>query len=55
MRLRRLRELETSMGRQVNLVLVSPDLDPVLGFEIARQGHLVFEAKAELWAVRRPV
>ena len=43
-RLRWLRELETTLVQNVSLVLVSPDLDPVLGFEIVRQGHLVFEA-----------
>ena len=42
-RLRWLRELETALDQDVSLVLVSQDLDPVLGFEIMRQGYLVFE------------
>lgn len=52
-RLRWLRELETSLARQVSLVFVSPDLDPVLGFEIARHGRVLFEASPGLWATRR--
>lgn len=52
-RLRWLRELETTLAQDVSLVLVSPDLDPVLGFEIVHQGYLVFEAEPGLWAARR--
>lgn len=52
-RLRWLRELETALGQDVSLVLVSPDLDPVLGFQIVREGHLIFEAEPGLWAARR--
>jgi predicted nucleotidyltransferase len=52
-RLSWLRELETALGQDVSLVLVSPGLDPVLGFEIVRQGHLVFEAEPGLWVQRR--
>ena len=52
-RLRWLRELETLLAQDVSLVLVSPDLDPVLGFEIVRQGYLIFEAEPGLWAERR--
>jgi predicted nucleotidyltransferase len=52
-RLRWLRELETSLAHQVSLVFVSPDLDPVLGFEIARHGRVLFEAVSGLWATRR--
>jgi predicted nucleotidyltransferase len=52
-RLRWLRELETTLVQKVSLVLVSPDLDPVVGFEIVRQGYLVFEAEPGLWAERR--
>jgi predicted nucleotidyltransferase len=48
-----LRELETALGREVSLVLVSPALDPVVGFEIARQGRLVFEKEPGLWAAQR--
>ena len=52
-RLRWLRELETALSRDVSLVLVSPDLDPVVGFEIVRQGCLVFEEKTGLWEAHR--
>jgi predicted nucleotidyltransferase len=48
-----LRELETALGREVSLVLVSPTLNPVLGFEIARQGRPVFEKEPGLWAAQR--
>jgi predicted nucleotidyltransferase len=52
-RLRWLRELETALTQSVSLILVSPALDPIVGFEIVRQGHLVFEAEAGLWAAWR--
>jgi predicted nucleotidyltransferase len=52
-KLRWLRELETLTGKDVSLVLVSPDLDPVLGFEIVRDGRLIFESEAELWLKQR--
>lgn len=48
-----LRELETLLGKSVSLVLVSPDLDPVLGFEIIKNGRLIFEKSPELWAKHR--
>jgi predicted nucleotidyltransferase len=47
------RELETSLGQAVSLVLVSSDLDPVLGLEISRRGLPIFEAEPGLWAERR--
>jgi predicted nucleotidyltransferase len=52
-RLRWLRELETALSEDVSLVLVSPDLDPVVGFEIVQQGRLVFEESAGLWEAQR--
>ena len=52
-RLRWLRELEVSLAQGVSLVLVSSDLDPVLGFEIVSKGYPVFEAEPELWASER--
>lgn len=52
-RLRWLRELETALDREVSLVLVSPALDPVVGFEIVRQGRLVFEKEPGLWTAQR--
>ena len=48
-RLRWVRELETMLNKDVNLVLVSADLDPVLGMEIYRHGRLIFEREPELW------
>lgn len=36
-----------------DLVALSPDTDPVLGWEIAREGRLVYEAQAGLWAAQR--
>ena len=48
-----LRELETLLEKSVNLVLVSADLDPVLGFEIVRDGRLIYEQQPELWFKHR--
>jgi predicted nucleotidyltransferase len=48
-RLRWVRELETMLNRNVSLVLVSADLDPVLGVEICRHGCLIYEREPELW------
>ena len=52
-RLRWLRELETALDQDVSLVLVSQDLDPVLGFEIMQQGCLVFEDTPGRWETKR--
>jgi predicted nucleotidyltransferase len=48
-----LRELETLLGKSVSLALVSPDLDPVLGFEIVRDGRLIYEQQPGLWIKHR--
>jgi predicted nucleotidyltransferase len=48
-----LRELETLLDKPVSLALVSADLDPVLGFEIVRDGRLVYELQPELWFKHR--
>lgn len=53
MRLRWLNQLETSLASPVSLVLVSPDLDPVLGFEIVRQGLVIFEEESGTWLEQR--
>lgn len=45
--------LAALLDREVSLVLVSPDLDPVLGFEIVRDGRLVFESEPGLWIRQR--
>jgi predicted nucleotidyltransferase len=52
-RLRWICQLEAALDQDVSLVLVSADLDPVLGFEIVRQGRLIFEAQTGLWVERR--
>lgn len=44
-----LRELEEGLGKSVSLVLVSPNTNPVLGMEIARDGRVVFEQEEGLW------
>jgi predicted nucleotidyltransferase len=46
-------ELEPLLEKDVSLVLVSAELNPVLGNEIVRDGRLVFESEKELWARER--
>ncbi len=48
-RLAWLAELATRLDREVSLVMVSADLDPVLAMEIYRHGRLVYEREPELW------
>lgn len=48
-----LRELEVLLDKPVSLALVSADLDPVLGFEIVRDGRLIYEQQPELWFKHR--
>lgn len=52
-RLRWITELEILLGREVSLVLVTADLDPVLGMEIVRHGRLIYEREPELWPHHR--
>jgi predicted nucleotidyltransferase len=52
-RLRWLRELLDLLDKEVSLVIVSPDLDPVLGFEIVRDGRLIFEQAPGIWHEQR--
>ncbi len=49
--LRWLRELEMLLDSAVNLVLVTPRLNPVLGFEIMRDGQVIFEEEPDFWAL----
>ncbi|MFQ5400746.1 MAG: nucleotidyltransferase domain-containing protein [Anaerolineae bacterium] len=46
-------ELTAALDEDVSLVLVSPDLDPTLGFEIVRNGRVLFEAEPGLWVRER--
>jgi predicted nucleotidyltransferase len=52
-RLRWVSELEILLGREISLVVVSADLDPVLGMEIVRHGQLIYEREPELWLHHR--
>jgi predicted nucleotidyltransferase len=52
-RLRWITELEALLGQDVSLVLVSADLDPVLGMEIVRHSRLIYEREPELWLHHR--
>ena len=46
-------ELEELLDKDISLVPVSPDTDPVLGMEIVRYSIVVFEAEPELWINKR--
>jgi predicted nucleotidyltransferase len=46
-------ELQNLLDKEVSLVLVSPDLDPVLGMEIVRNGRVTFTINPELWPKER--
>lgn len=52
-KLRWLGELEDLLGTAVNVVWVSPHLNPVLGFEIVRDGRVLFEREPGFWAAKR--
>jgi predicted nucleotidyltransferase len=42
-------EIENLLGADVSLVLLTPTTDPVLGWEIARDGKLLYERDRGLW------
>lgn len=46
-------ELENLLDKDVSLVIVTPDLDPVLGFEIVRDGRLFYERDPGSWPKAR--
>jgi predicted nucleotidyltransferase len=46
-------QLSDLLNCEVNLLVVSPDLDPVLGFELVRDGRLIFEATPGNWLHQR--
>jgi predicted nucleotidyltransferase len=52
-RLRWLRELTDAAQFPVQLVFVTPRLDPVLGLQIARDGVLLHEAEKDSWTGER--
>jgi predicted nucleotidyltransferase len=52
-RLRWVSDLEILLEREVSMVVVSADLDPVLGMEIVRHGQLIYEREPELWLHHR--
>lgn len=47
------RELSRALDSPVHLVFVTPRLEPVLGFQIAREGVPVHEAEPGAWARER--
>jgi predicted nucleotidyltransferase len=46
-------ELEDLLGANVSLVLLTPATDPVLGWEIARDGRLLYERDRGSWMQER--
>lgn len=46
-------DLEKLLAQNISLVLVSAALDPVLGWEIAKNGRLLFEQTSGLWLHHR--
>ncbi|MFQ5421785.1 MAG: nucleotidyltransferase family protein [Anaerolineae bacterium] len=52
-KLRWLVELQNLLDKEVNLAVVSPDLDPVLSAEIVRDGHPIFTVDPEQWPKAR--
>lgn len=44
--------LEDLLARPVSLVIVTPTLDPVLGFEIVRDGRLIYARETDLWPLQ---
>jgi predicted nucleotidyltransferase len=46
-------QVEQLLQKEISLVIVSSDLDPVLGFEIVKDGRLLFQQEPELWLKER--
>ena len=46
-------DLERILDKDVSLVIVSPELDPVLGFEIVKNGRLLYQQEPEQWLKER--
>lgn len=47
------RELAEATGLPVQLVFVTPDLDPVLGLQIAREGRVLYQDEPDTWTDER--
>lgn len=47
------RELVDLVDLPVQLLFVTPRLDPVLGFQIAREGRVLYEAEPDAWPRER--
>lgn len=45
--------LERLLNKDISLVIVSPDLDPVLDWEIVKNGRLLYQQEPELWMQER--
>ena len=46
-------DLSLLLNNDVSLVIVSSDLDPTLGFEIVKNGRLLYQQEKELWLKER--
>jgi predicted nucleotidyltransferase len=46
-------ELEDLVGGAASVVALSPETEPVLGWEIARTGQLIYEAQPGRWAAEQ--
>lgn len=45
--------LEDRLGGDVDIVMLTVDTEPILGWEIACNGQLIYEAHPGLWAAER--
>jgi predicted nucleotidyltransferase len=45
--------VENMLNADASIVLLTPQTDPVLGWEIARVGQLIFESQPGVWADQR--
>jgi len=52
-RLRWLADLQEVFGETVQMIFVTPELDPVLGFQIVREGRLLFTDDPDRWPAQR--
>jgi predicted nucleotidyltransferase len=46
-------DLSLLLDNEVSLIIVSPNLHPTLGFEIVKNGRLLFQRDSELWLKER--